>query len=149
MKDLLIAVVLIVASLGVVGGVVFGLGDDEILVSPPEIVAEEFVRALAHGRIEPAREMLQREAERATSGDDLRRISDTLRSRVGGLDEVHGTVAERGRDTTFVRAHVEGERASIDPVLPLVREYGAWAVARASDALGGAARPSVDPAPQQ
>jgi hypothetical protein len=149
MKDLGIAVVLIVVSLGIVGAIVLGLGDDEILISPPEVVAEEFVRALAYGRIGPAREMLERQAKRATSTDDVRRISDTLRSRVGSLDGVHGTVAERGRDTTRVRAHVEGERGSTELVLPMVREYGGWAVAHASDAPRGAARPSINPASQR
>jgi hypothetical protein len=146
MKALPIAVVLTLLSLGIVAGTVFGLGDEEILVSPPEIVAEEFVRALAHGRIGPARGMLDRDAERTTSGDDVRGMSAILRSRIGRLDKVHGTVAERRRDTATVRAQVEGERGNAELVLPMVREYGAWSVARPSDALGGATRPSIDPA---
>jgi hypothetical protein len=87
------------------------------------------VRALGHGRIEPARSMLASDAERTTSKAEVRRMSDEFRSRLGDLQDVTGTVTARSRDTAIVRARVEGERANTELTLPLVREHGAWAVA--------------------
>jgi hypothetical protein len=134
-KALPIAAGLIALSLGIVGAIVFGLGDADTFVSPPEIVAEELVRALGHGRIEPARSMLASDAERTTSKAEVRRMSDEFRSRLGDLQDVKGTVTARSRDTAIVRARVEGERANTELTLPLVREHGAWAVADITEML--------------
>lgn len=134
-KGLVIAAGLIGLSFGIVGAVVFGFDDEGTFVPPPEIVAEEFVRALGQGRIEPARSMLSSEAEHATSIEEVRLISTRFRLRVGHLDDVQGTLADRTRDTAIVRAYVEGQRANAELVLPLVREYGVWSVARLSELL--------------
>lgn len=135
MKALTIAVVVVVLSLGVVAGAVFGLGDDEVLTQPPESVAREFVRAILLGQVGAARAMLSRDADRRTSDDDLRRISAELRAGIGRLEDVDGKVTERKRDRTTVRARIEGERANAERTIGLVRESGAWSVARASDVL--------------
>jgi hypothetical protein len=129
MKGLVSAVGIVALSLALVGGVVFGLGDDEIFVSPPEVVAEEFVRALALGRVESARAMLARGAEPWMAA---RQISASLRSRLGRIDEVEATITERTRDTAVVRVQVEGERSDADFRLSIVRESGAWSVAGAT-----------------
>jgi hypothetical protein len=134
-RDLPVAAGLVLLSLAIVGGVVFGLGDDEFLVSPPESVAQEFVRAMALGQTATARRMLNRDSERRTTSDDVRRIASVFRSRIGRLDDVQGTVEQRRRDTTLVRARVEGARANMEPVLTLVREFGVWSVASASEVL--------------
>ncbi len=134
-RDLPIAMALVLVSLALVGGVVLGLGDDEILVSPPEIVAQEFVRSMSLGQVGTARRMLTRDAERRTSESDVRRISSDFRARIGRLENVEGTLKHRRPDTTLVRARVEGHRGHAAPVLTLVREFGAWAVASASDVL--------------
>ena len=145
MKDLPIAAAFVLFSLAVVGGVVFGLGDDEIFVSPPETVAEEFVRAMALGQIGTAHRMLTRDAERRTSESDVRRISSDFRARIGRVEDVEGVVERRRPDTTLVRARVEGERGHAAPVLTLVREFGAWAVASVSDALPADGRVASHP----
>lgn len=145
MKDFPIAVALVLLSLAVVGGVVFGLGDDEILVSPPETVAQEFVRAMALGQIGPARGLLTRDAERRTSESDVRRISSDFRARIGRVEGVEGTVGRRRTDTTLVRVLVEGERGRAAPVLTLAREFGAWAVVSASDVLPAAGQAASHP----
>jgi hypothetical protein len=134
-KDLLIAAGVIALSFGIVGAVVFGLDDQATFVSPPEIVAEEFVRALGSGRVESARNLLASEAEHGTSIPAVRRISSTFRSRVGHLDKVKGSVAERRGDTAIVRARIEAERESGELTLPVVRERGVWSVALTGDAL--------------
>lgn len=135
MKDLASAVGLVALSLGLVAGAVRGLGDDEILVVPPENVVQEFIRALALGQTGAARDKLSRDAERATSSAEMRRLSADFRARIGRLDEVEGSVASRGRDTTVVRARITGERSNAEPLVSLVRESGEWGVVRAADVL--------------
>src|SRR5688572_25764951 len=83
MKALPIAAGVVLLTLGVVAGSVFGLNDEALFVSPPEIVAQEFVRALADGHVGSARSRLTRDSERDTSNEEIRRISDELRSRLG------------------------------------------------------------------
>lgn len=129
MKGLMSAVAIVALSLALVGGIVFGLGDDEIFVSPPEVVAEEFVRALALGRVESARAMLARGAEPWMAA---RQVSASLRSRLGRIDEVEATITERTRDAAVVRVQVDGERRDADFRLSIVRESGAWSVAGAT-----------------
>lgn len=135
MKALAIAVGLIWLALGVVAGAVFGLGDDEILVSPPGVVAEEFVRAMAHDHTGAAWSMLSQDAERATSKAAVGQLADSFQTTFGRLDDVHGTVAERRHDAVLVRASIEGTRRSAERVLLLVRDHGQWAIARASDVV--------------
>jgi hypothetical protein len=135
MKGLVTAVAVVVLALSLVSGIVFGLGDDALFVSPPDVVAQEFVRALALGRTESARSMLARGAESRMSNEAAHEVSASLRSRLGRVDEVDGTVAERARDTTAVQVHVDGERGDADFRLSMVREYGAWSVARANGLL--------------
>lgn len=142
-RDLLIILGLIGLALGIVAIAVFGLGDQDTFVSPPESVAEEFVRAMGNGRIEPARSMLASEAARVTSTRELRLTATRFRSRVGHLDDVDATAVERTHDSAVVRARVEGHRASVELILPLVRENGAWSVARATDMVAPSASPVV------
>ncbi|HJR67891.1 MAG TPA: hypothetical protein VJ802_15780 [Gemmatimonadaceae bacterium] len=141
MKDLAMAVGLVALSLGLVAGAVFGLGDDEILAMPPENVVQEFIRALALGQTGAARDKLSRDAERATSSAEMRRISAEFRARIGELQEVEGRVARRGRDTTVVRARIKGERSNAEPLVSLARESGEWTVVRAADVLAIDASP--------
>ena len=139
MKALPIALGLVLLALGAVAGAVFGLGDDEIFVSPPAVVAEEFVRAMAHDHTGAAWSMLSADAERATTQAQVRELADTFQARFGSLDDVRGVVTERKHDSALVRTRVDGTRRSAERVLLLVRDHGQWGVARASDVLGDTA----------
>lgn len=139
MRAFPIAAAIVLLALGVVAGSVFGLGDDEILVSPPELVAEEFVRAIAQEQTGAAWRMLTRRAEGATSNAEMRRLAADFDSRFGNLEEVHATVAERKHDSVFVRTRIEATRTSAEPMLVLVREYGEWSVARPRIVVGDTA----------
>lgn len=135
---------LVAGSLGLIAGAVFGLDDEETLVSPAEIVAQSFVEALALGRTGPARRMLARDAQRHESQADLRLVSRSLRSRIGGLEDVHARVAERRRDTTVVQVEIEGRRASMRVLVPLLLEDGEWVIARHGDVLVPAPEKATD-----
>ena len=142
MKALLIAAGVVLLALGVVAGSVFGLNDEVLFVSPPEIVAQEFVRALGDGHVGSARSMLARDGERDTSDEEMRRISNDLRSRLGRLGEVDASVVERRLDTLFVRMRVQGEKDTAELTLPAVRELGEWSITRTSDVAGLAGPPT-------
>jgi hypothetical protein len=146
MRALPIAAGLVLLALGVVAGAVFGLDDDEIFVSPPAVVAEEFVRAMAHHHTNAAWSMLSRDAERATSDARMRKLSGDFQATFGHLDAVHGIVGERKHDSALVMTRIDGTRRSAERVLLLVRDHGQWSVARASDVIGdtaGAHHPGV------
>ena|SRR5918992_3753766 len=132
-KDLPIAAGLIALSLGIIAAVVFGLGDRETFVSPPEAVAEEFVRSVGHGRVEAARDLLASEEERATSTAEMRTFATRFRSRLGRLDRVDASVAERARDSAAVRVEAEGSRDTLELTVPVAFERGLWKVARVSE----------------
>jgi hypothetical protein len=133
-KDLPIAAGVVAVSLGIIAAVVFGLGDRETLVSPPEVVAEEFVRSVGQGRVEAARDLLAAEEERATSTAKMRTFTTRFRSRLGRLDHVDASVAERARDSAAVRVDAEGSRDTLELTVPLAFERGLWKVARLSEA---------------
>ena len=139
MKAFPIAAAIVLIALGVVAGSVFGLGDDEILVSPPAVVAEEFVRAIAHGQTGAARRILTRSAKASTSNREVRRWADAFQATFGDLDAVHGTAVERRHDSAFVTTRIEGTRTNAERVVLLVREYGEWSVARARDVVNDSA----------
>lgn len=126
---------LVAGSLGLIAGAVFGLDDEGTLVSPPPLVAQGFIEAIALGRTGPAHRMLAREAQRHASPADIRLVSRSFRSRLGGLEDVRATVVERRHDTTIVRAEMEGRRASMQALVPLLREDGEWVIARLGDVL--------------
>ena len=146
MKAPLVALLVVVLSLGVVAGAVFSLGDDGIFVQPPERVAEEFVRALATGQRGAARGMLSHDAARRMTIRETQEVSEVFRARIGRVKYVEGTMAERRRDSASVRMRIEGERASAQPVIALVRETGEWSVVRATDAL---ATDDLTPSPRR
>lgn len=139
MKAFFITAAIVLLALVVVAGSVFGLGDDEILVSPPAVVAEEFVRAIAHGQTGAAWRMLTRNAEARTSNEEVRRWVAGFRATFGGLEAVHGEDVQTRRDSALVRTRIEGTRTSAERVVLLVREYGEWSVARARDVVGDSA----------
>lgn len=140
MKALLRMAAVLVATLTLIAGVVFGLGDDETLVSPPDVVAKSFVEALGHGRPATARGLLTQRAERSASREAVANASRRLRSRIGDLESVEATVQNRRRNRATVRVEIEGTRMQIALVLPLARESGVWKIQDLGDALTMVAR---------
>jgi hypothetical protein len=141
-KDLLIAVAFVALSLGLVSAIVFGLEDEVTFVSPPDIVAEEFVRALGDGRAGPARRMLASNAERVTPVESLLRVSRGMRRRYGTVDDVRARVADRNGEEVLVLVVVKGSRAEEEVRLPTVREWGEWKVTIPFGLLPSAEAPS-------
>ncbi len=135
MRALLGMAAVLAVTLALIAGVVFGLGDGDTLVSPPEVVAEAFVEALGHGRPETARNLLTQRAGRSASRETIANASRRLRSRIGDLEGVEAMVQSRRRNRATVRVEIEGSRMQLALVLPVARERGVWKIEGLGDAL--------------
>lgn len=131
MKAILKELVVVVLGLLVVAGAVFGLGDRAVLVPPPEMVVEEFVRAVSLKRWNSAREHLVTDLAQHVGAGALRAFVDTLEAGIGPIEDVKGKPFFGGGETAEADAEIRTEqhgRATLR--LPLRREHGLWKIAR-------------------
>jgi hypothetical protein len=131
---------LVLASLALLGVAVHALDDETLLVSPPEMTADDLLRAISLGRTGATRDRLSREARRSTTDQEIARVAAAFRARVGRLRRTRGEPLRHRGDTLLVVVSVEGERSDPELLLRMVREDGAWSVAHLEDVLpsGGA-----------
>lgn len=116
--------------LGLLAGVVLGLGDGSLFVSPPEAVAEQFVRKLGSRRWAPARHHLTPELAAALDEAALRASADAFEERWGPIQAVEGRRGPRSGDQAWASAEVTTTRHQGLPVaIPLLRRSGEWRVA--------------------
>lgn len=134
---------LVLASLGVLAVAVYAVDDETLFVSPPQMTADDLLRAISRGRVGATRDKLSRDAQRSTSDQDIARVAKAFEARVGRVHRTHGEPLRHRGDTLLVRVSVEGERADPDVLLRMVQEEGAWSVTYLDDALpsGGAVSP--------
>jgi hypothetical protein len=114
---------LVAGFLGIVWSAVFALGDTRILVSPPEAVAEQFLRSLQTRRYEQARAHLASVARTQITGDDLRRLHRDLESRVGKIENVQGEKADNPNEAYCL---LETRRGRVRVTLLFERANGDW-----------------------
>jgi hypothetical protein len=122
----IVVLTLIIACL--VGAIEAGiaLGDRQLFVSPPEAVAESFVRHLAAGRYDRARGLLL--DERSTTVEALRKLADSLDRRVVGIHAVEGMSGTLDTTTATATVRIRGRRAEIAMPLSLAWSDGRWKV---------------------
>lgn len=135
MRDLLalrgvgIIVALFVAVLVVIWTLV-SLGFTTFLVPPPEMTAEQFLRALKAHRYEAARDQLSEEIQQQVTADDLRALVRTIEERHGGLNNVDGQGARIADDRAVATVVVTlGDGTAETLEFPLTKEQGLWKVA--------------------
>jgi hypothetical protein len=140
MKAPLFVVGLVAAALVILAVAVHALADETLFVSPPEMTASQLLHAMSLGRIGPARNMLSRDAQRTTSDQEMYRIADEFRARVGRVHSARAEALRRRGDTLLVRMSVDGERGDRELLLRMVREEGVWSATQLEDVLpaGGA-----------
>lgn len=143
MKAPLFVIGLMVATLALLAAAVYALDDETLFVSPPEATAEGLVAAISRGRVGAARDELSRGAQGSISDQEIARIAEAFQVRVGRVHRTESDLLRRRGDTLLVRVSVEGERATSEMLLRLVREEGAWSVTHLEDVLpvGGAVTP--------
>ena len=116
-------------ALAVVAGAVQGLHDRAVLVPPPEMVVEEFVREISLRRWEQARPLLAAPLARRVEADSLRRLLEAVERRVGRIEDVRGRPISDTDETAEAVAEItsaRGDRATLR--LPLAREHGLWKI---------------------
>lgn len=119
---------LALGALGLIALVVFGLHDRTTLTSPPEAVAEEFVRRLAAHRPERARDELSARAKPVYPVKRLSAWFGDVESVVDPIDRIEGKDPGMGNDEAWATVAVASARRKVDIRVSLVREHGAWRV---------------------
>jgi hypothetical protein len=130
MTGLLGALLTAALAFALTAGALFGLRDRSVLASPPEAVAEDFVRKLETGRYVRAREDLSDDLAQQVGPDSLRLLLHSLEQRAGQILDVRG---ERlWMTNTAARAAAvlttEGGR-ELEVEFPLEWTKGEWSVA--------------------
>jgi hypothetical protein len=128
MRDLLPIALVTAAALGLVGAIVGPGHDTTILVSPPESVVEQFVRKLAGGRYDVARDHLYTDSP--AMRDRIRSTSNQLRMRAGGISQIEGELEGLDANRARATAVITTERAgTITMEFELARRAGSWRIA--------------------
>ena len=126
MKDLLWIAGATAIALGVVALAV-GPGHDRLtLVSPPEAVAEDFVRRLAAGRYDRAVDHLE-----TTAGAEATVIvqGESLRQRAGEVNQVEGEEGSIDGDTATASTRIStSDAGELEWEFSLVRRSGTWKI---------------------
>jgi hypothetical protein len=127
------------AALAVIAVAVGPLHDTGALVSPPEAVAEQFMRQVANGHYDVA---IERAADRGASRvADLRRQGDRLRVLAPIIDRIDGEPGTIAGDTATASAliHADGG-GTLRWRFTLARQSGVWKVTgwTPGETIGGA-----------
>ncbi|MFN3651657.1 MAG: hypothetical protein ACK47B_18940 [Armatimonadota bacterium] len=137
MRSLLQVLLVTAAALGLLAGIVFGLGDRTIFVSPPEAVAEQFMRKVETERFGQALDHLESSLQQQVSEEGLRRGMEALERRHGPFSDVRGEFLS-----------IEGDEASASAVLTtsaggevplrfrLKRSQGSWEISDVTSLTG-------------
>jgi hypothetical protein len=127
MKELLLIAGTVAAAMGLVAASVVVGGDTTTLVSPPGVVAKEFVRQLAAGRYDRAAAHLadSRGGREMAEGEGNR-----LRARAGEVEEIEGEESAIVGDTATASARIRTSRAGdLRARYILIRRQGSWKIA--------------------
>ena len=128
MRALANAVAITAAGLALCAAAVFGGGDRRILVSPPEAIAEDFLRAVRMKRYPQAAKYLSQEARAQVGEADLAAVRDRLEAVVGGIEDVRGEESRITGDGAEAGAEIRGLARTTTVALRLRREKGEWRV---------------------
>ena len=101
--------------------------DRELMVSPPDAVAEGFVREVTTGRYPRAKEYLA-EPE-LLSNDDLRVLEQQLEAETGDPSEIEAELVNRDDERALVTVRLSSKEGSEAVTYALVFD-GEWKIAR-------------------
>lgn len=110
MKEAAVALLSFALLLGATALAVETFGDRELMVSPPDAVAEGFVRETVTGRYARARQYLS--DPQSMSDDDVRDLEQFIESRVGEPTEVEAELVSRDDQRALVTVRVSAAERS-------------------------------------
>ena len=141
MRELALIAAVTAAALAAVAAGVGPGGDTRTFVSPPEVVAEEFVRSLATGRYDRAVRHLD-----APDGAEavVTAHGRSLRKRAGDVNQVEGEEGVIDGDTATASTRITTSHAGdLEWRFSLVRREGTWKI---TDWTTGSQQPFPAPA---
>ena len=124
-----------IATLAVVGTVVFRAGDRQTLVPPPEAVGEQLLRQLHVHRESRTDQQLSDEVQSQWPPHRLRAWWQQLEQQIGEVDQITGEGNAIDHDRAEARVAVQGRSRSATVVLRMKRERGLWVVAELPPSL--------------
>src|SRR5688500_14462646 len=119
----------VVLSLAALTGVISATGDAEVLVPPPEAVAEGFLRAVETGRFAQALPFLDEELRKSVGEDGVRLLLQDLERQHGKIEDVqgeHSTVRGEEAEAEVSIRTAAGEEVPLR--LQLRREKHLWKI---------------------
>jgi ABC-type transporter MlaC component len=129
MRSLLGVPLAIALALAFIYGVVFGLGDTHVLVSPPEAVAEGFMRSLTTRRYRQALPFLNDELQERVTPEALKAYAQRLEAEHGKIKDVKGEAGWMKGDRAEAHAVLQTDQGKeVKHPIRLERSEGAWSV---------------------
>ena len=122
------ALVLATASVALAVVVARTFHDGATLVSPPEAVAEGFVRQILAGRSELALTYVVVPRRESLSPDALDAWARRVQGEIGGIANVNSRSEGGSRDRTTAVTVLDGSRGAKSLDFDLVRENGEWKI---------------------
>ena len=126
MKAPLAVMAILAVAVAVAGFAVFAAGDAATLVPPPEVVAENFLRALVRKRDAQALSHLTPELRARVGVEGLRRRRQQIEGACGHVEDVRGEQGTRSGETAVATALVEGAGCDRRVRFTLERRWGEW-----------------------
>ena len=126
MRAVAVTLAIVAAALAVCAAAVFGAGDRRTLVSPPEAIAEDFLRAVWMKRHSQARKYLGAQAKAGVGEEELARLRARLEEAAGGIEDVRGEAGWIAGDVAEAGAEIRGREKTLHVRLPFSRETGEW-----------------------
>lgn len=131
MKAPLWVALMVASSLLFLYGVVFGLGDRQVMVAPPEAVTEGFMRSLAAHRYPQALPFLSDDLQKRTPPGDLKAFTRRIEEEHGPIEDVSGEPGWMKGDRAGAYAVLQTQRANdVKLDFQLERSEGAWSISR-------------------
>jgi hypothetical protein len=108
-----------------------GAKDRTVFVSPPEAVAENFIRAVITHRYDPALKYLEPGLSRTTGKTDLAALANQISSHAGKVVRVDAEQTSINGDLASARVIVHGTAPATETInLALSFSQGSWRIER-------------------
>jgi hypothetical protein len=129
MNTVLRVIGVLAVALGIIGAVIHGGGDRQLLTPPPEAAVEGFVREVVSGRYANATPYLSDRLSERVSEAELRAARKSLEARFGKIEDVRGDEGRMQADRASALAALKTYRSGWRSLrFGLVYREGVWKI---------------------